>query len=83
MLYLHFTINDMPYTIHVFLILLHLNKDCGIERDRLTGLITQDLRYAKDVSSHISFIHEYIIRIEKTNRLMVVNENILQYKIQQ
>ena len=66
MLYLHFTINDMPYTIHVFLILLHLNKDCGIERDRLTGLITQDLLYAKDVSSHISFIHEYIIRIEKT-----------------
>ena len=68
MLYLHFTINDMPYTIHVFLILLHLNKDCGIERDRLTGLITQDLLYAKDVSSHISFIHKYIIRIEKTYR---------------
>ena len=71
MLYLHFTINDMPYTIHVFLILLHLNKDCGIERDRLTGLITQDLLYAKDVSSHISFIHEYIIRIEKTCRVSI------------
>ena len=69
MLYLHFTINDMPYTIHVFLILLHLNKDCGIERYRLAALITQDLLYAKDFSSHINYIHEYI------------PHNILRYKI--